>query len=190
MNIDSYKELIPDDFDAGSRQKLWWKCDYGHEWQATVLDRVKNHGCPYCSKNKLEKQTLLITNPELASQWHPEKNRIAIDKVTHGSHKKVWWICDKGHEWEAEIASRSRGSGCPYCSGKIVYAGNNLTVLDREISEEWHPTKNGELTPYDVTAGSNRKVWWICEHGHEWQARIDSRTNGGNGCPYCRRKGS
>ena len=36
-----------------------------------------------------------------------------------------------------------------------------------ELSKEWHPTKNGDLTPYDVTVGSHKKVWWICSKGHK-----------------------
>ncbi|MDR1674203.1 MAG: zinc-ribbon domain-containing protein, partial [Oscillospiraceae bacterium] len=34
----------------------------------------------------------------------------------------------------------------------------------------------GELTPDYVTAGSGRKVWWICANGHEWQTRIANRN--------------
>ena len=49
---------------------------------------------------------------------------------------------------------------------------------------EWHPTKNGELTPRDVTPGSHMKVWWICSQGHEWKTRVAHRT-GGHGCPRC-----
>ena len=49
---------------------------------------------------------------------------------------------------------------------------------------EWHPTKNGNLTPDDYLHKSGKKVWWKCEYGHEWDARIYSRVNG-SGCPYC-----
>lgn len=56
--------------------------------------------------------------------------------------------------------------------------------LSDNLFREWHPTKNGELTPKDVTCGSNKKVWWMCEKGHEWEAIIVNRTKG-RGCPYC-----
>jgi hypothetical protein len=29
------------------------------------------------------------------------------------------------------------------------------------LVKEWHPTKNGDLTPDDFTHGSNKKVWWL-----------------------------
>ncbi|WP_390175708.1 zinc-ribbon domain-containing protein [Lawsonella clevelandensis] len=52
---------------------------------------------------------------------------------------------------------------------------------------QWHPTKNGDVTPDMVTDGSNAKVWWVCEHGHEWQAVVANRTKG-SGCPVCFRR--
>ena len=52
------------------------------------------------------------------------------------------------------------------------------------LSQEWHPTKNGELFPRDVTPGSAKKVWWICANGHEWEAVVARRKKGGT-CPYC-----
>ena len=53
------------------------------------------------------------------------------------------------------------------------------TIADfPELIKEWHPTKNGELKPEEVTSGSNKKVWWKCEKGleHEWQTTVNSRT--------------
>lgn len=50
---------------------------------------------------------------------------------------------------------------------------------------EWHPKKNGTLQPEQVTPGSEKKVWWQCKEGHEWQAAVENRVLKGNGCPYC-----
>jgi len=51
---------------------------------------------------------------------------------------------------------------------------------------EWHPTKNGNLTPDDCLHKSGKKVWWQCKHGHEWEATIDSRNSSQrkSNCPY------
>ena len=57
----------------------------------------------------------------------------------------------------------------------------------RKLSKEWHQTKNGELTPKDIIAGSARKTWWICFYGHEWQTAIKYRLKG-TGCPHCYNK--
>ncbi len=125
-------------------------------------------------------------NPELAAEWHPTKNGSLTPKmVLAGSDKKVWWQCKYGHEWEARVADRTKGNGCPYCAGQKVWVGfNDLATTHPMLAAEWHPTKNGKLTPQKVSKSSNKKVWWQCEHGHAWEAAIYSRING-NGCPYC-----
>lgn len=56
-----------------------------------------------------------------------------------------------------------------------------------DLLKEWHPTKNGMLKPSMISAGSNKKAWWICSKGHEWQSTVNNRKNG-NGCPECRKK--
>jgi hypothetical protein len=55
---------------------------------------------------------------------------------------------------------------------------------------EWHPDLNGDLTPSDVTVGSNRKVWWRCSYcDATWEAIIANRTNKQSlGCKACTRK--
>ena len=62
----------------------------------------------------------------------------------------------------------------------------NLQIINPTLAKQWHPKKNGSLTPKDVSPNSNKKVWWICERNHEWAATIRNR-NRGHGCPYCPR---
>ena len=52
---------------------------------------------------------------------------------------------------------------------------------------EWHPIRNGVLSPHDVSYGSAARIWWKCAVGpdHEWAATPNSRTSLGNGCPFC-----
>ena len=83
-----------------------------------------------------------------------------------------------------ESRAGSRKHGCPFCSGKMVSLTNSLTRKDPELAEEWHPTKNGILTPAEITFGSNKKIWWACAD-HEWKSTVTDRTSGGNGCPFC-----
>ena len=178
--------ISPDMVKQGSQKKVWWQCEKGHEWQATVSNRVLGKGCPYCAgKSVSADNNLQVVNPEVAKQWHPTKNGdLTPSDVTMGSGKKVWWRCEKGHEWETSISNRSTGFGCPYCCGKYASSDNNLQVLNPEVAKQWHPTKNGKLTPYNVTVSSNKKAWWQCEKGHEWETVISNRTNG-CGCPCC-----
>ena len=129
---------------------------------------------------------LATSRPDIAKEWHPTKNYPLLpSEVTCGSEKKVWWKCDKGHEWIASVKSRSKGTGCPYCANRKVLTGyNDLASINPRLAKEWHPTKNLPLTPQMVCANSNIKLWWLCENGHTWEAKIDNR-NKGTKCPLC-----
>jgi len=185
--------LTPEQVTAGSNKRVWWKCpnNFNHEWEAIITNRVKGRGCPFCANKAVSiTNSLASLYPEIAKQWHPVKNgKLAPDQITAGTHKKVWWQCpnDPEHQWEISPSHRTgRGSGCPFCMGRKVSFSNSLAKLYPELAQQWHPTKNGDLTPNQVVAGSNKKVWWKCSQGidHEWEATLNSRTQG-NGCPCC-----
>ncbi|MBR2742254.1 MAG: zinc-ribbon domain-containing protein [Clostridia bacterium] len=180
--------LDPNIIGEASHTKAWWTCRNGHSWIAMISNRTKhNRGCPYCSHQlPIPGKTDLATlHPSLVKEWHPTKNRITPNEVMPGTHKKAWWVCSEGHEWESEIKSRVAGVGCPYCANKKVLKGfNDLATLNPELAKEWHPSKNGKLTAFDVTPSSGKKVWWICSNGHEFEATVYNRK-AGRGCPKC-----
>ncbi len=178
--------LTPRDVAPGSPKKVWWICEKGHEWEASLNGRSAGRGCPYCAGNKVCSDNCLETlNPALAKQWHPKKNGNLTPKdVTAHSGRIVWWICEKGHEWRAVVGDRTNGNRCPYCMSKAVCDDNCLEIINPVLAQQWHPTKNGSLTPGDVFPNSYEKVWWICDRGHEWEAFVQAR-NHGTGCPYC-----
>lgn len=142
---------------------------------------------------ELKDNAMLKVRPELFEEWDFEKNNelgLDIYKVTKASIKvKPWWICRKcKSSYDTNIHNRVKGTKCPYCSGQKVNDTNSLASISPELASEWHPTKNGKLTPYDVTCGRNIKVWWLGDCGHEWEATIASRNNIKCGCPYCSNK--
>lgn len=191
-------ELFPTKLTYGSRKKIWWKCKKEHEWKATIYNKDQERrrgkggkGCPYCYGQKICKDNcLLTTHPKLAEKWHPIKNNKLTPKdITHGSHKKVWWMCDKGHVWKATCYNATcynkiKENKCPYCAGQKVCKDNCLLTKNPKLAKEWHPTKNGKLTPNNVTSGTDKKAWWRCKNGHDWKAAIGSRSRGA-GCHKC-----
>ena len=183
--------LTPEMITPNSEKKVWWLGKCGHEWKAIVANRNKGLGCPFCTNRQVLKgfNDLSTTNPELAKQWHYAKNgELTPEMVTMGSGLKIWWLGHCGHEWKSTINSRNQGRGCPICSGRQVLIGkNDLATTNPNLSKEWHPTLNGEITPNMVKAKSNKKVWWLCEYGHEWQATIEKRSRGTK-CPICYNK--
>lgn len=185
--------MTPNDVTPGSGKKVWWRCsvDPSHEWEAAVYSRVCGNGCPVCSGQLVTPRTSLQTlYPNIAAEWHTEKNgSLSPNDVTAGSGHIAWWrwSSNPAHEWQAVVHHRVYGTGCPICAGRVAAPDTCLQTLHPDIADEWHPNKNGDLTPRDVVLGSNRKVWWRCsvDPSHVWQAVIHARTRLGSGCPFC-----
>jgi hypothetical protein len=190
--------LLPSDVRSRTNIKVWWQCKRyaNHEWETQIAGRTDPRGgggCPICSGKRVLVgfNDLGTTHPDLEKEWHPTKNgEVKPQDFVRGSKVKIWWICSRNptHEWEAQILSRVQGKGCPFCSGRQVIGGEtDLASQYPEIAKEWHPQKNGSLTPSQVTRASSRSVWWICKKfaDHEWKASPKSRTLMESGCPIC-----
>ena len=112
--------LIPDGVTPNSNRKVSWICKNNpdHEWSANISSRVKGSGCPMCAgRHATRENNLAVRYPELVRVWHPTKNGILKpNEVMPRSHKKVWWRCPEGHEWEASLANVTRGRGCRICA--------------------------------------------------------------------------
>jgi hypothetical protein len=188
-----------------SSKKVWWLCEIcGNEWKTAVCIRNKKHGCPKCAKrinaeslrlNAVRKKgSLEDKHPLIAKEWHLAKNN---DKepcsVSPGSGYKAWWVCCKGHEWQAVVKDRCLdNNGCKTCKGKQASAENNLALSHPEIINEWDFNRNAPLTPFEVLPGSDIEVFWICSKTSShpsFKSKIYDKTRSKKGgCPYCSRK--
>ena len=131
----------------------------------TGASAMRESVAKYCIRSG--RQDLLI-------QWNSAKNgELSPEDVTYGSQKMVWWRCAQGHEWQSPPYARiGKEAGCPFCAGKRLSQEIVLSTVYPELAEQWHPGKNGELTPEQVLPGSHRRVWWRCAQGHEWFLKI------------------
>lgn len=78
--------------------------------------------------------------------------------VTVNSNKMISWKCEKGHRWKASVVNRAKGSGCPYCTGKLAIAGKtDLFSKNPDLAKEWDYEVNRKLKPTDVTENSGKK---------------------------------
>ena len=227
-NYEKNGDLKPEDVSCGSGKKVWWKLPYDvpddypvehlrgkhfeFEWEAKIASRRDGNDCPYLAGKAVLAgfNDLATINQDLATQWHPTKNgNLKPTQVSANSHKKVWWLLpyDDSNtgkhfdfEWISQIKSRNKGCECPFLNGKKVLKDfNDLQTMNPELARQWHPTKNGNLKPTQVTANSSKKIWWklsydvpenySVEHlrgkhfDFEWQAKISNRNND-RGCPY------
>lgn len=130
--------------------------------------------------------------PDLAEDWHPSLNgKLKPENIPAiYSKEKYWWMCkDCKQPWLASLGERLKGTGCPVCTNRIVVKGiNDLYTTNIAIAKEWHPTKNGNFTPFEFTAGSEFDAWWKCSVcGYEYHAKIKKRKYG-YGCKKCSQK--
>lgn len=183
--------LLPTDVTAGSGKKVFWLDENcGHDWEAIILNRSKGYGCPYCAGRAIWVgfNDLATTHPALAAQWHPSLNgNLTPFDVTAGSKKIVYWIDDFGHVWQSNVLNRKSGNGCPVCTNKQILAGfNDFATTHPEIAAELHPTKNENLDPSTIFAGSKTRLWWLCpDKSHAYDMNLNERTSNKQNCPYC-----
>ena len=183
--VSSNSEIKATEIAAFSNRKTLWRCNKGHEWEATVASRSNGVGCPYCSNRKVLVgfNDLATINTNLAKEVSPNSG-IKATEITVFSNNKLLWRCSKGHEWEAIVSRRSNGVGCPYCSNKKVLKGfNDLATTNPKLSKEVSP--NSKIKATEVTVSSNKKFLWRCDNDHEWKATVNKRYTKGHGCPYC-----
>lgn len=151
--------------------------------QGGGVPRFAASSFPRHTKECVRKKSLAETNPELAAQIHPDSD-IKAGEVTAGNNKKkLLWLCEFGHSWRTTAGKRSRGSGCPYCTGQKAIKGvNDLATVNPKLAAQIHP--DSDIKADEVTAGSGKKPLWVCKRGHTWRATVASRY-GGRNCPYC-----
>ena len=186
-------DLTPWDVFPRSMGKAWWRCKNGCVYDGAIAKRVEGVGCRYCSNRAVNaKNCMRVTRPDLSAEFHPTKNgERTPDDVVAGTSHRLWWQCiSHGHDWQVSGDNRVRqATGCPYCSNKKVWVGfNDMGTTRPDLAAEFHETRNGDLTPQDVVAGTGKRLWWKCTpRGHEWRATGDSRANKGRGCKECAR---
>lgn len=113
----------------------------------------------------------------LMQEWDQEKNDKNPDKVTQGSAYRAHWICSVcSHEWKAMVYSRTPplNTGCPNCKKENRIQKDSLINFPK-LLDEWDFIKNEDM-PFEYSAGSGKKVWWICRKGHSWEKEINYRT--------------
>jgi hypothetical protein len=106
--------------------------------------------------------------------------------------KRIYYDKDKPKyftfEWPASIQQRrDDGADCPYLTNHRILSGfNDLKTLNPKLAAEWHPTKNGTLTPDMVPEFYTKNVWWrakIMGEWREWECSVTKRSCGVLGIP-------
>ncbi len=179
----------PKKITKGMRVNLKWKCQEGHTWNTTVVQRTNKEnpsGCPTCSNRRI-----LSGFNDLASKFPhlvPSVDGWDPSAIGPQSRRILDWKCAKNHRWRASVVQRTtggykgNGTDCPFCAGTRTLKGfNDLLTTHPELSEWAHG-----WDPSEVSAGSSKLVSWKCKNQHTWKALVVSRTRErAADCPYC-----
>jgi hypothetical protein len=164
-------------------------CDHTHE--RIIAKKVKHPKCPWCTA-KLRRccaALSLAANPDftehLSKQWNWEKNG---DPSSYSpfSSQKVWWSCPQlhgpncKHEWQADINSRLRGNGCPFCS----HCSNAVCCIEVSLANPKYEHilklfdyEKNDFKPEQVRAHAHKYAHWKCTQGHEFKSMVYNRVN-------------
>lgn len=176
-----------------SDKKAWWVgSECGHEWQASVGNRVRGASCPFCANKKVLPgfNDLVTRFPEVAAEWHPTKNEFGPEGVLPGSNKRAWWLCGVcGREWERAIKFRTGGkSGCASCRGRIRGLSNPKGEFSTLLRDEWSDENPHPIDHYPTR--SNYVAKWECGKGHTWESSICDRVLKDTRCTWCNLSGT
>ncbi len=191
-NYNKNGDLRPENISSSSKTKVWWKCEYGHEWLQSINTRTSQKTkCPVCNRSGRVIKGLNDFGtlfPQYAKEWNYDRNSLTPFDYISSSSEKVWWKCEKGHEWEQPIVSRTsmEHSKCPICTNRKLLKGyNDLQSQCPELVKEWDFSAN-EDDPSEVRIKSQKKVSWICANcGNHFEQRIIDRVYRNTGCPNC-----
>jgi hypothetical protein len=194
--------LDPHTVKPQSGKKVWWLCaSCGYVWQATVANRTTGGtGCAPCSYTEriairdqpAPGKSFADLFPHLLSEWHPTRNDRQPGELKPGSDIKAWWVCVRGHLWQARLYTRTGvdKTGCPECRD-LPADGQSLADQFPDLALQWHDNLNEGRQPREFSTGSAHLAWWQCPVGHVWQARIVNRAKpDGSGCTQCRTWGT
>ena len=166
----------PTEYAPYSHTKVWWLCEYNHEWEMPISNRTKaEQNCPVCSSNRVHEDNSFDNNPD-ALNWWSDRNELTPLEYTYGSGETVWFKCDCAtpHEFPMRICNFHKGERCPYKAGKLVDINNAVVTKLPEIIAYWDFEKNN-VDPLEVCYGSGKKYWLKCTKcAHGWESSPNS----------------
>lgn len=182
-----------------TRDKYWFNCSCGHEFDASLYNITAGYWCPYCSNTKLcsSEQCQMCFNNSFASCeksiFWSDINETTPRKVFKSSHIKYWFDCECGHKFDAALQHITSGEWCPYCSASPKLLCDSIfcqvcfdkSFANSDKSEYW--SDKNELCPRQVFLNSKTKFWFICDEGHEFETD-PGHINNDRWCPYCKNK--
>ena len=198
----------PHDVSQKSNKYFYWKCsECGKSFRRTGNNQYASlHLCDDCAMNirvashmeyLLEHSEKVSDRPNMMAMWDYDKNIVTPDKVlAHATTVECWWKCPIcGKPEKATPDKKYEAKTCFDCGNKIGGINRRKGEVQRKgsfaqnhpyLAKEWHPTLNGDITPYDITSGCSDEFYWQCKYGHTYKTTVTERVKRHAGCPTCK----
>lgn len=199
----------PHDVPQKSNNYFYWKCpECGKSFRRTGNNQYASlRLCDDCAMNiriashndyRMKHSEKVSDRPNLMAMWDFDKNDVAPEKVlAHATRVEYWWKCPLcGKSEKATPARKYEANTCWDCGNKIGGISRRKGDVQRKgsfgqhhphLAKEWHPTLNGDTTPFDITSGCGEEFYWQCRYGHVFKTTPNERVKRHAGCPICRR---
>ncbi|MCA9594106.1 MAG: hypothetical protein KC776_12370 [Myxococcales bacterium] len=152
---------------------LRWRCQLGHEWEASPGAIVNGTWCPECAHTRRPK----LEEVQRAAR---EQGGRCLSKRYINSTTPLSFECRYGHRWRTRPLNVRRGCWCPKCARRRGGAREPLTIEELQLQAE----ERGGACLSKEYLGHKTPLTWRCGLGHEWEARPLSIRNG-SWCPVC-----
>lgn len=180
LDPDANGHLTGRNLRADQSKTVWWRCGLGDVYKASAGARVRGRGCSYCAGKKVNLRTCLATvAPPIAAELDEGRDPFALHS---GAHDVVSWRCSFpscGWRWRTSVAARTKsaGSGCPACAGKVATPWRNLITERPDVAAIWHLTENLPRRPEEVLPGSNVRCTWLCPCNETFPGTVADRCS-------------
>lgn len=197
----------PHDIPFRSNGYYYWICpECGKSYKRNAsYQYVSTHLCNECAdKERQKNRNLTIVSkgsvadmPNLMAMWASDLNDEDPHNVSAYTKKMYWWRCPECGKVEYSSPDKKHEySHCGDCGNKMIGITRRKNEVSRKgsfgdqhphLAKEWHPTMNGDVTPYDITSGCGEYFYWQCKYGHVFHTSPQERVNRHAGCPTCRK---
>lgn len=180
--IEDIGYIYIDDYIENKIRRVVIQDNIGYKYDVQLTNLMRNHPPRFSDKNN---PFTLSHNIPLWLKLNNSQFELLENNEYKGAFSKLNFYCKVCNDYpKTSWANIFIGQGCGICDGKQTGIYHNLEFQRPDIAKEWHPTKNGTLSPKNFTYSSNKKVHWLCPNGHEYFSKINDRTNG-HGCLIC-----
>lgn len=128
----------------------------------------------------------------LKSPFHVWSQSVCVVVRSYVAKKRGCPFCTGRRILKAPVSRvvhnrNTKSRGCRFCSGQETKKEESFAAKHPELLKFWDKSRNLDVTPKKVSAGSHRKVYWRCPQSseHVWRIPIKAMIKRQYTCIFC-----